>query len=234
MTIIARLTQIALAWQHLGEAGETGESRPNRGREVPAGMRTVAFRRPSWSQDGAIVFLGVARWRETPAREKKSADNSKAPETKRDDSKEEEEPASVDVWHARDVTVMPKQKIDARQDSRRNLVAAWHINDSRLVQLGQNNDEQVTPLKYQKIGYVRNWSSTAMERSIGRSSAELSLVDLGTGERFRIKERLSDDFYVQGSPAGRYILFLQDDQYWTVNTASRAVVSITRACRPPS
>jgi dipeptidyl aminopeptidase/acylaminoacyl peptidase len=223
-------TQIALAWQHLGEAGETRRLYdPTVDTKFPAGTRTVASRRPSWSQDGGIVFLGIAKWLEKPAPEKKSADSSKAPETKQGDSKGEEEPAGVDVWHARDVIVMPKQKIDARQDARRNLLAAWHLNDGRLVQLGKSNDEQVSPLKYQKVGYVRNWSGTAMERSIGRPSAELSLVDLGTGERVRVKERLNDDFYVQGSPGGRYILFLQDDQYWTVNTASRAVVNITKS-----
>ena len=80
-------TQSALAWQRLGEAGESRRLYdPTVDQKFPAGMRTVGFRRPTWSQDGAIVFLGIARWREKPASEKKSADNSKAPETKRDDS----------------------------------------------------------------------------------------------------------------------------------------------------
>ena len=39
----------------------------------PAGMRAVAFRKPSWSEDGAIVFLGVAKWNEKPAVPKKAA-----------------------------------------------------------------------------------------------------------------------------------------------------------------
>jgi dipeptidyl aminopeptidase/acylaminoacyl peptidase len=86
----------------------------------------------------------------------------------------------------------------------------------------------VTPLKYQKLGYVTNWSEYAMERSIGRPAADLYLVDLTSGERVKIKEGLSNDSYVQVSPGGRYLIYVQDDHYWTVNTATRAVVNITK------
>jgi len=217
-------TQIALAWKRLGEDAEAKrEYDPTADTKFPAGMRTVAFRRPSWSQDGGVVFLGVAKWQEKPAGEKKGAgDDAK------EAAKEEDEPAGVDVWHARDVIVMPKQKIDARLERQRNMLAAWHVDAGRLTQLGQERDEQVTPLKYQRLGYVTNWAAYAMERTIGRPAADLYLVDLESGERAKIKERLGNDFYVQASPGGRYLIYLQDDHYWTVNTATRAVVNITR------
>ncbi|MGE0128594.1 MAG: prolyl oligopeptidase family serine peptidase [Blastocatellales bacterium] len=217
--------QIALAWKRLGEANEAKQIYdPTADTKFPAGMRTVAFRRPSWSQDGGIVFLGIARWQEKPASEKKPAIGNETKEA----AKEEDEPAGVDVWNARDVVVMPKQKIDARIERQRNLLAAWHVDAGRLAQLGQERDEQVTPLKHQKLGYVTNWSAYAMDRTIGRPAADLYLIDLASGERTKIKDRLSNDFYVQQSPGGRYLLFVQDDHYWTVNTATRAVVNITK------
>ncbi len=221
-------TSIVLAWKQLGAPAEAKQQYdPTTDTKFPAGMRTVTFRRPSWSQDGSIVFLGVAQWQTKPIPEKKPADAGVAKEATKDD----DEPAGVDVWHARDVVVMPKQKFDARLDRQRNLLAAWHVDAGRLVQLGQERDEQVTPLKYQKLGYVTNWSAYAMERSIGRPAADLSLLDLATGERTKIKERLSNDFYVQPSPGGRYLIYFQDDHYWTVNTATRAIVNITKAAQ---
>jgi len=132
------------------------------------------------------------------------------------------------VWHARDVIVMPKQKIDARIERQRNLLAAWHVDAGRLTQLGHDRDEQVVPLKNQKLGYVTNWAAYAMERSIGRPAADLYLVDLTSGERAKIKERLSYDSYVQASPGGQYLIYLQDDHYWTVNNVTHAVVNITK------
>jgi dipeptidyl aminopeptidase/acylaminoacyl peptidase len=68
-----------------------------------------------------------------------------------------------------------------------------------------------------------------MERSIGRPAADVYLIDLERGERTKIKERLGDDRYVQASPAGRYLLYLQDDHFWTVNVATRAMVNITKS-----
>ena len=43
---------------------------PTRRRRLPAGMRTVSFRRPSWSDDGSIVFLGVGPWEQKLVTEK--------------------------------------------------------------------------------------------------------------------------------------------------------------------
>lgn len=221
-------TQIALSWKRLGDTAEAKQQYdPTTDAKFPAGMRTVAFRRPAWSQDGSIVFLGIANWTEKPASEKKPTANNSP--TKEAAKEEDDEPAGVDVWHARDVVVMPKQKIDARLERQRNFLAAWHIDAGLLVQLGREREEQVMPLKQQKLGYVTNWASYAMERSIGRPAADLYLIDLATGERTKIKEQLSNDFYVQASPSGRYLIFLQDDHYWTVNTATRAITNITKS-----
>jgi len=234
-------TQIALAWKRLAESSEARQVYdPTADTKFPSGMRMVAFRRPSWSDDGSIVFLGAAKWSEKPVAAKKTTvasdggGNGSGPlakdaakETPKADV-EEVEPAAVDVWHARDVDVMPKQKFTARNDRQKNLLSAWHIETGRFVQVGKDPAELVTPIKHQKLAVAANWTAYAMDRSIGRPAADLSLVDLATGERTKIKDRLSEDHYVQASPGGRYLLYLQDDHYWTVDTATRAVVNITK------
>ena len=226
-------TQIALAWTHLAEPSEAKRTYdPAADSAFPAGMRTVAFRKPSWSDDGAIVFLGIAKWSEKPAAPKKAAatsDGGTGQTEEKPAAVDDDEPAGVDVWHSRDVDVMPKQKLSARTDRQKNMLAAWHLETGRVVQLGKDLTEQVTPLKHQKLAYAANWTSYAMERSIGRPAADVYMIDLERGERTKIKERLGDDRYVQQSPGGRYLLYLQDDHYWTVNVATRAVVNITKA-----
>ena len=37
---------------------------PTAARDFPAGLRIVSYRRPSWSDDGRMVFVGVAKWNE--------------------------------------------------------------------------------------------------------------------------------------------------------------------------
>jgi dipeptidyl aminopeptidase/acylaminoacyl peptidase len=226
-------SHIALAWTHLGISSEAPHVYdPARDSTFPAGMRTVAYRKPSWSDDGAIVFLGVAKWNEKPATPKKTATSDGSGNGQGDEKTapaDDDEPAGVDVWHSRDVDVMPKQKLSARSDRQKNLLAAWHLESGRFVQLGRESTEQVTPLKRQKLAYAATWTTYAMERSIGRPAADVYLIDVERGQRTKIKERLTDDRYLQASPGGRYLLYLQDDHYWTVNVATRAIVNITKS-----
>jgi dipeptidyl aminopeptidase/acylaminoacyl peptidase len=134
----------------------------------------------------------------------------------------------VDVWHWRDVDVMPRQKISAKTERERNMLAAWQFESGRLVQLGKERTELVTPVKHQRFAYLANWTPYAMDRTIGRPAADLSLIDLATGDRTRLKDRL-DDGEAHVSPGGRYVLFLQGDHFWTIDTSTRAMVNITKA-----
>ena len=213
---------VAMAWRHLGEPAESNRRYdPSADPKFPAGMRTVAYRKPVWSDDGETVFLGTAKWLEKPPSAKKTTPG-------KDDTPDVDEPASVDVWHWHDLDVMPKQKINARTDSQRSLLAAWHLESGSLTQLGHTLTERVTPIKHQNLAWAADWKAYALNRSIGRPAADIYLVDLTTGDRTKIHENLTEDHYVQSSPGGRYLLYLQDDHYWTVNTATRAVVNITR------
>jgi dienelactone hydrolase len=242
-------TQVALSWTHLGETSEAAYVYdPTADSKFPAGMRTVAFHNPSWSDDGKIVFLGLAKWDDKIAEPKKQgadgAGDSKSggPSDDKDGKnsgdkdakdkpkeKDAEEPATVDIWNSRDAEVMPKQKLNARNDRQKNMLAAWHVSSGEFVQLGKDVDEHVVPLKNQPTAYAANWSAYTMERSIGRPAADIYLIDLASGDRTKIQDRLNDDYYVEASPSGKYILYFRDDQYWTVNTATRAVFNITKS-----
>lgn len=222
-------TQVALVWTHLGDASEARHQYDSTADpKFPVGMRTVAFRRPSWSEDGGVVFLGVGKWDEKAPEAKKSETTAAGARDGEGSATKEEEPAAVEVWHTRDVDVMPKQKISARNDRQKNLLAAWHLESGQFVQLGKELAEQVTPLKHQKLAYAIKWAPYAMARSIGRPAADVFLVDLASGDRTRIKERIVEDRYIQASPGGRYLLYVQDDHYWTLNVITRSLVNITK------
>jgi dipeptidyl aminopeptidase/acylaminoacyl peptidase len=218
-------TGVAIAWTHLAESSEASHQYdPSADTKLPAGMRTVSYRKLTWSDDGQIVFVGVAKWGgKLPPIKKEGGE--------KDSVKEEDEPAAVDIWHWHDLDVMPKQKINARKDFERNLLAAWHIDSGQFVQLGHGVTEQVSPIRHQPLAWAADWQAYALDRTIGRPAADIYLVDLATGSRTKVRERLSEDHYVEASPNGRFLLFFQDDNYWTINTATRAVVNITKAVK---
>lgn len=213
-------TQVVLAWTGAATAAPVKHAfDPTSDATFPAGMRTVAFRRPAWSDEGDMVLLGVAKWEE-------KVDTKSAKKDDKADADDSED-ATVDIWNARDIEVIPRQKLSIRTDRQRNLLGAWHVASGRFIQLAQETTEQVTPLKRQKLAYVANWAPYAMDRTIGRPAADIALVDLASGARTKLVDRI-DDGYLQASPGGRYLLYLNADHYWTVDTRTHAIVNITK------
>jgi len=229
-------TYIVLSWTGLGKTERLRSYDPTADATFPAGMRIVSFRRLSWSEDGKVLFLGIAKWDDkivpagqagrggAPAGETKQEGRG----TKGASATAPEEPAGVQVWHWTDVVVQPKQKVDAPADRRRNMLAAWRLDSGKFVQLGKDPaNEQVTPIPHTNFAYILEWSKYAMNQTIGRPGADLYIADTATGVRIKLRENINDR-YVWMGPAGKYLLFLQDDHYWTVNLATRVFTDITK------
>ncbi|MGA2195806.1 MAG: hypothetical protein ABSH40_11090, partial [Bryobacteraceae bacterium] len=234
-------TYLVMAWKHLGEPSEAALAYdPTADSKLPAGLRTVTFRRPSWSDDGAAIFVGLSDWYDKPPAPKRpgrggTAGSAGATVDAAGDGAGDSSTAAaddvpaVDVWHWRDTEVMAHQVKNATQNGRRFMLAAWNVDSGSLVQLSQEEiTEQVTPLKHSKLAYAEEWKEYAMDRSIGRPAADIYLVDTANGQRTKIKDKLADDRYMQASPGGRYLIYLENDHYWVVEVATRAAVDITR------
>lgn len=226
-------THIVLAWTGLGGNEQRYSYDPTTDAAFPSGMRTVSFRRLSWSDDGKVIFLGIAPWEDRIAPRERGGRGSGAAAGAGQARAERsttaaERPSTVEIWHWKDVVVMPKQKIDANADRRRNTPAAWHLQSGKLVQLGKDPvNEEVRPIRGTHRAWVAEWSRYAFHRTIGRPAADIYLADIATGERTLLKENVNDR-YVQVSPGGKYLLYREGDRFYTVNLATRAVAEVTR------
>ena len=232
-------TYVVLAWRHLGDSSEDHRAYdPTADQKFPAGLRTVTFRRPSWSDDARTVYVGVAEWypkRPSAAGRggrgggRGAAASNAEGAAANDDANPADDQPDVEVWHWRDSEVMAHQAKNASQNGRRSMLAAWHPDSNALVQLSSSETtEQVMPLKHRNLAWAADWKEYALERSIGRPEADISLVDPATGQRTKIKDRLKEDHYLQVSAGGRYLLYLEKDHYWTVDLSTKAAVDITK------
>lgn len=188
---------------------------------LAADLRVVRFRAPHWSEDGARVFVGIGPW---PA--KASADGVDRSRRVAATSTIADELPDVQVWHPKDTTVMPKQKLDARRDRERSMLAAWSVADGRLVRIAQAIGEEGTPIKRSTRALVVDTNTFAMERSIGRVYGNAWTVDLATGQKTELAQRI-EDRTLQSSPGGKYLLYVKADHYWTVDIASGRQTNLT-------
>ncbi len=223
-------TYLVLSWKNLDSSETAHTYDPTADQKFPAGLRTVSYRRPSWSEDGKVLFVGLAEWYPKPAgaaatsgRRGGRGGNSGA-----DSADEADDQPTVDIWHWKDIEVMAYQSKNANQDGRRNLLAALQVDSGILTQLGHQVTEQITPLKHSNLAYAAEWKDYALERSIGRPFADISLVDLTSGQRTKIREKLSEDRYLEASPGGRYLAYLDHDQYNVFDVTTKATVNITK------
>jgi dipeptidyl aminopeptidase/acylaminoacyl peptidase len=225
-------TEAVLAWTGIGQAERLLTYDPTNDPSFPSGMRTVPYRRLSWSEDGRTIFLGIAKWNEAlpvasrgrgaagqgPGRSSvATADGDLAPD----------EPAGVDIWHWQDVFVQPRQKLSAAADARRSFLAAWQLDGSKLVLLGHSFDESIDPLRHGHNAVVAEWSRYAMDRTIGRPAADMYLEDEATGTRTPIVTDINDRGFDVG-PAAKTAIFLRDDAFWAVDLETRATTNITK------
>jgi dipeptidyl aminopeptidase/acylaminoacyl peptidase len=125
---------------------------------------------------------------------------------------------------------MSAQQQRAAADRRRSLLGVWHLDAGTFVQLAKSYDESVTPVDGMPYAYVEDGGPYAMARSIGRRTADLYLASLETGERTTLRERVFDG-YAQVSPAGRYVLLVEDGHYWTLNLSTKAATNVTKAVK---
>jgi dipeptidyl aminopeptidase/acylaminoacyl peptidase len=215
-------SQLVLVWPDVAKQPDTRSTLDASKAGLAPDLRVVRFYKPRWSEDGTFIYVGVAPWLTKPARSKDAVVSRRISAS----SDNPDEMPDVQVWHPKDTTVMSKQKIDAPNDRQRSTLAAWSIADGKLVRIANAIGEEASPIPHQPRVLVVDNNAFAMERSIGRHYANVWIADAKSGLKSATLDRV-EDRYLQPSPHGKYLLFLKNDHYWTLDVASGKQTNIT-------
>jgi len=226
-------THVVLAWRDL--AGRRPASflfDPDSAAGFPSDMRIVPFAGLRWADDGGILYFGIQERKAAADTTKTEADSAAAEtgedseETKADaDEGDDEEPSTVQIWHARDVDIYPEQKVQARRDREDNFLSAWHLDGGRFVQLATDLVEDVQIVEGDRYAFGTDQSPYESVRMFGPVYRDLYLIDVATGAATLVKEHVQ---YGYGpSSGGRYLLYLVDDHYWTYDIRTGRHTNIT-------
>ncbi len=219
-----------VVWRDLA-AGRSGSAPgprvlSTRGRsDLSDTLRILDSNTPTWSADGGTVFVGLRPWSTSAADASDTLPTTDAPPDTvdadaADAADDDPGPSPVQVWHWNDDRILRAQESSEASDARRTLLAAWHLDDDRLVLLGAELDEPVRLTADGRWGLVSDVDPYAFERRFGASTQDLYRVDVESGERQLVAAGI-DSPPVLG-PVGARILIYQDDAWLAVDLASLA------------
>ena len=122
-------------------------------------------------------------------------------------------PSNVEVWHSRDVTIMPRQKKEASNRKNPARKAVWWLSENKLIQLETELTERVTIMKdgLRAIGM----DSSPHERAamFGPRLHDVYAISTQSGKRNRILKAVK--FTLSTSPNGRFLLFVRGGHIWS-------------------
>ena len=210
-----------LVWDDAADPSAEARILAGAGRaELADSMRITEFL-IRFSESDDVVFVGLRPWDPSPpddedeSEEEEDGDQSEeaeAPEGEAEAAEPDEvEPADVQVWHWDDDRILRAQEWSADQDERRTMLAAWHLEEDRLVVLGRDLLEPVRLVAAERWGLVPDYDPYLFERRFGARTADWYRVDIQTGERTPLAEKV--EFGVQTGSDGSTALVYRDDRW---------------------
>jgi len=207
-SVFADTAYSVVAWRGLnGPRATKSEYEFTADARFPSGMRVAGYRPPLWSEDGSVLFFGIA------ARE------PKAPRWNG------QQPARVEVWHWKDLREYHQQDRQSAQDQQKTQLVAWRLADNRLVRLADDSTEAVQLSENQRVALTSDERPYFDEVISGRQYRDVYAIDLASGQRERV---VSKGVYPpSASPSGRYVLYPQGGQWWTYDLTTKARANLT-------
>ena len=136
-----------------------------------------------------------------------------------------DDPPGVEVWHTKDIDILPRQKRTAERDERESSLATLRLDQGRLVRLADELLESLTLLEKQRWALGSDETPYEEEQRFSATVVDLYAVDARTGERERILERVKYRF--TGDPRGTRLLFVRDGQIWAYDLEARRATDLT-------
>jgi dipeptidyl aminopeptidase/acylaminoacyl peptidase len=228
--------QAVLAWRDVHDGEAAFQLHEGAFIDGDRELRVTSFRGLRWSDDGArLFFAAVPR---EPAEEEAldvteggEAEDAEA-STRESDAPRRPSGAARDsvpglaIWHALDVDPVPQQRLRAAQTRRQSELVAWEPAAGRSVVLGgREGDTSISLLPGQERALILDGRPYARERMFGPVYRDLHVVDVATGDRETVLERI--EFYNGASPDGRYLLFFRDDHWHALDLREGRTANLT-------
>ena len=130
-----------------------------------------------------------------------------------------------DLWHYKDPTLQPSQKLSASRDRGRSFQAIWFPATKKLVQLANDSIPSVDLSSDGRIAVASSRERYRIESMWGAGGNDVYVVDPVTGAPKRIREMISGQ--AQLSPEGRYVAFYDRGRWYGYATTTGKTADLT-------
>ncbi len=172
------------------------------------GKRIAEFGGLTISPDGSAVAFGVRDWADKKGKQGKP-----------------EEKAGVDVWHWKDLDVLPRQRIMLPGETRRTMLHVWHPADNSVVQVTDDKARNGFLLNGLRSAVI--FDSTPYRSAVtnGLNYQDIYLVNLADGKRTQVLKKTQ--WGAIPSRKGKYLAYFKDMNWWVYDIAAGTSVNVT-------
>jgi dipeptidyl aminopeptidase/acylaminoacyl peptidase len=135
--------------------------------------------------------------------------------------------ARFDLWHYKDPVLQPTQLLQVNQARNRTYTAVYHVATKKLIRLTEDSFPSVQISDDAKVGLQSTSVPYDVERMWGDGGNDIYHLDPSTGARKLVARKISGN--AQLSPAARYIIYFDQDDWHTYHVATGKVTNITGA-----
>ncbi len=231
---------VALAWRGLDGEGRGFRLDPRTDTYFPQAMRIVDFRAPSWSDDGETLFVGIQERRPDPdhvagdaadadaaAEEEGDVEGEEGDARPESGAEDEEDPPGVEIWHSLDLDPVPQQRVRERQLRQENFLSAWHLDESRFVQLGDDLTELTSLVEGGRHVLGRDETPYDQHAMFRQQFFDLYAIDVPTGRKTKVRDRVGAQ--ATGTPDGRFLVWFEGEDYFSHDLRSGETRNLTES-----
>ncbi|WP_213994717.1 prolyl oligopeptidase family serine peptidase [Arsukibacterium sp.] len=171
---------------------------------------------PRWSEDGKRLFIG-----HRPDPGSKPAE-TEPPKTEAElyDVARLLADRRLQVWHGNDERINSQQKAEYKQAAKRTAAAVIWLDSLEMVVLSDDIEEQLLETEHSEAQLISSGKPYLTQMSWNGRLHDIWHVNLRTGKRQQVfsANRSHERAYL--SPSGRYVIYLQQDQYQLFDSAA--------------
>jgi len=137
--------------------------------------------------------------------------------------------AVFDLWHYKDPTLQPTQRINAARDRNKTYAAIYFPATKTVTRLADDDVPTVAVSDDGRAGVANSREKYMVEQMWGDGGTDVYYVDPTTGARKLIKEKINGNG--QLSPDAKYIYFYDHAHWYTYAIATGKLTDVTGALK---